>query len=137
MPSIDIDPIVQPTADKLNVRYIVIDRFGPDSTTPTIRMVYNSGYYPVDADGNRIPNALGFDRFVAQGFTEEESVPLTDPVVQGILAAAEEPTRAFISANPGVPLFAILDDYLAEMALAYRTAKKTGEPQPIAPGQNG
>lgn len=133
MPYIDLQtPVVKPVADKANVRYVTIDRFGADADHPEARFVLMSGYYVTDTSGNPVLNALGYPKFQPEGWTKEASVRLDDPVLQAIFAEADAGVKAYVATHPEVPFIAVVDDFLANIAIAYYQATN---PAPAPPAE--
>ena len=113
MPSMDI-PAVR-VADKIMVRHYTVDRLGL-----TMRYTVIAGYFPLDAAGRRIPNALGNDTFVEVSMLGEYMASLPSPEALALMAAREPEAQAAMDAHPQAAKFA--DDYLAQLCLDHYAA---------------
>lgn len=116
MPSLDLPASLVQQANKIQARFITLDRMPPNGC-PLVRVVIVSGYYEVDADGNSILNGLGFPKFTVRDTLHEFEVPLNDPQVQQIMMAREVEFKTYVFNNPEVPLLVTVDNYLTQLAL--------------------
>ena len=120
MPNLPFTPAEINVPNSINLRYFTLDRFGPDTHTPEVRILLTSGFYPKDDQGNPIPNALGFNTFKpTPDMNWEVTLPLTQPTLQSILLSMDTEVREYIAANPEVPLLAVFDNWLTNAALTY------------------
>lgn len=118
MPSLDLPENLQ-KADKIQVHSVKYMRI-PDDSCPKVHIVICSGYYPLNADGTNVLNALGFDRFIKVEILKEFTLPMNDPLVQAMLNPAGEMNlqyRQYIIDHPEIPLFAVYDDFQTRLAL--------------------
>ncbi len=122
MPSLDLPAALVPQANKIQARFITLDRM-PSFGCPLVRVVIVSGYYEVDSEGAPVPNALGFPRFTVRDTLLEFEVPLNDPQVQQIMAAREVEFKTYVITHPDVPLMVTIDNYLTQLALDLYDAK--------------
>ena len=119
MPSLDLPDNLQ-VADKLQLFDIAYRRCPKDGSTPYVKMIICTGYYPKDADGNPVLNQLGFDKFNVRDLLHEFILPMNDPKVVALTHAQSAYNlayRQFIIDHPEVPLMAVFDNFQTELGL--------------------
>lgn len=116
MPYLDLpESMTKPL--KIQARFITFDRMGPSNSCPLVRVVIVSGYYETDVSGNAVPNAVGFPKFVVLNTLKEFEANLSDPRVQQLMVGYDAAYRQYIIDNPLVPLFAVFDNFMTDLAL--------------------
>ena len=113
MPSLDL-PGIQ-IADKIMVRHVTLDRIGL-----LVRYTVVAGYYETDADGQPVPNSLGFPTFRETAMLGEYAAQLAAPQTLALIAAREAEAQAAMAA--GTQALALCDDYLAQLCLDHYQA---------------